>query len=234
MEETIGFICDAYRQQGKWRTVDLGITTEIVVSSVEEKACVLTMEIETRKMLYGSSELSSRQRTRFYLFLADTDPLSLEVNNDLVVVNKSSSIKDQLSFPASASEAINLGTKDAFQGGFISRASSQEIVFASDDGKNYRLKLPAKDLPLKESQGIPSLSPTEARAGDRILLWGRNKISIQPGIWIAHPRQDFSPPAELTRFTMPPLQDAEMGPRVAKALLHAIVLCQHERKTPAF
>ena len=233
MEQTVAFINEKYQQQGQLRLDQggFGWGTHYDQSVTLEGSCdlVVSESYSLEKTYLGQPDGSrSTQVSVLHLDRSQPTSVSVETNTFLPPVHFEVSVgKSSTAYrvAATTSEAEPRSFRGGANQGVISSLSSDSFTFKSITGALYVVH-PTEGVTFRRhpdtgglaSEDDPPAQFHEFRVGDHISTNYKVVTLVEPS----------------ARFLLPAFKDKEDALRVAKALIHAMVLCHKDAKPSLF
>jgi hypothetical protein len=231
MDQTIAFINDSFSKRGSFTTDGTDKISYLVVkynlqSVRQENTCTLAISRTWEQNRPGNTDnigldpTDGLHRDRWELFLDRTDPLSVTVRASdsstpptyFVAINGSAFNRPIPEVPANATPETLPATYKVH--GFVHSVSGNSLTLISEDGKLLILKNPPND---------------NYAEGDYIEVTRKPLGSVFGLVYNLERSSTGQRSLDTAVFT-----DKSLADRVAKAFVHAIVLCHKDDKPPPF
>jgi hypothetical protein len=238
MEQTLSFINDVFTKDGDLRVPSPTGNMARLAQSLQSQGACLTEYRTITKILDNGSLFDGDHNKRTIVHFDGSDPLSVTVlpvagtEFFAVVIKKALTDNIALSLQDQAAHALAV---QYVREGIIRSLSSDNMTFVSDLGEWIAVPLGSVDQ-VTDSTGLVASSTLEV--GDLVYVIQRSATTVQKK---GHPALasftnsiaiERKPTSNLVSFNAGVFKDKDVADHVAKAYIHAMVLC-HKPETPS-
>lgn len=258
MDETIAFLHDIYKRQPAVPAYKCQyFSQEIMKVTVEQRAaCRLQVTDNEFQHNFGDTAIGGisldHRLFRTILALDSSDPLSVTVKGETgdehtptpyfqVHVKRSTATTYLLALPVLDNRPVLDLPKADFLDlhGYVVAVSATEVTFVAQDEERYRI--PAQMPKVQVFRNGQGSSVNSAQVGDWVKF--ERSANVKSGLIYTtkhsatvnfQAASEHVLPEQFTDYALPPVADEETANRVAKALIHAMVLCHKDEKPSPF
>lgn len=227
MAQTIATINDSFAKQGTFiSSFSYDVQTTYQSQSVQaENECSLVLSNTKQHDFHGLTHAGTE---RFILHLDRTDALSLSIDpyqtatSTLYLVKFAHTFVEARPLEIRSSAPTDMKADKFYLEGVVRSVSGSSLALAANDGNLYSISLDSKTLVM--GAGQQGLSLANVKGGDNVWIF-RQKNDHPMVMLFKNPRKTM---------TVGVFTEEDSAKRVAKALIHAVVLCHSGQPSSSF